>query len=96
MLNGLSTSTASHIRTVKLCDITVWQAAGTAGKGRTTHASPTKDEEDDEVSQRYKLLSEERAQVPQVPNPQQQNRKVTKVTEVTPSYAAAPATKLIV
>ena len=42
----------------------------------------------------YKLLSEERAQAPQVPSPQQQNRKVTEVTEVTPSYAAAPATKL--
>ena len=39
------------------------------------------------VHWRCKLLSEERAQVPQVPNPQQQNRKVTEVTEVTPSYA---------
>ena len=43
----------------------------------------------------YKLLSEGAAPVPQVPNPQQQNREVIEVTEVTPSYAAAPATKLI-
>ena len=64
MLNGLSTSRASHIRTVKLCDITVWQAAGTAGKGRTTRASPTKDEDDDEVSQLPSIFRSSRTEGP--------------------------------
>ena len=46
----LDVESFGKVRTVKLCDITVWQAAGTARKGRTIRASPTKEEEDDEAS----------------------------------------------